>query len=78
MRKRSADRVSKDKEFDELLKRIDLYVAQKELEKVSLNEEKFMARREELNAQKEEEEKEMEQQLGTKSIYRDDFYNAKC
>jgi carboxyl-terminal processing protease len=76
LRKRSADRVSADEEFDELRKRIDLYVAQKELEKVSLNEAKFMARREELNSQKEEEEKEMEQQLGNEVIYRDSFYNT--
>ncbi|NND96703.1 MAG: carboxy terminal-processing peptidase [Pirellulaceae bacterium] len=76
IRERSASRVSKDEEFDELRERIDLYVAQKELEKVSVNEEKFMARREELNAQKEEEEKELEQQLGNEVVYRDTFYNT--
>ncbi len=76
LRKRSADRIAKDAEFDELQKRIELYVEQKELESVSVNEEKFMARREELNTQKEEEEKEMEQQLGSEVIYRDYFYNS--
>jgi carboxyl-terminal processing protease len=75
IRVRSIDRISKNKEFDELQKRIDLYVEQKELHTLSVNEEKFMARRKELNAQKEEEEKEMEQQLGTEVVYRDDFYN---
>ena len=75
VRKRSARRGSNDKEVDDLRKPIELDVAQQELDKVSLNDEKFMARREELNAQKEEEEKEMEQQLGNEVIYRDNFYN---
>ncbi len=75
LRQRSAARVAQDKEFDELLKRIDLYVSQKEQDSVSLNEGEFMARRKELNAQKEEEEKELEQQLGNAVIYRDYFYN---
>ncbi len=35
-----------------------------------------MARRGELNAQKEEEEKEMEAQLGNEVIFRDNFYNT--
>lgn len=76
LRKRSADRVSKNEEFDELQQRIDLYVSQKELKSVSLNEEKFMARRAELNAQKEEEEKEMEAQLGNEVVYNDNYYNT--
>ena len=76
LRKRSADRVAKDEDFDELRERIDLYVSQKELDQVSLNEEEFMARRELLNAQKEEEEKELEQQLGSEEVYRDNYYNS--
>ena len=76
MRKRSADRIAKDAEFDELLQRIEMYVDQKEQDLMSVNEEKFIARRKELNAQKEEEEKELEQQLGSEVIYRDNFYNS--
>ena len=34
-----------------------------------------MARRKELDAQKEDEEEELEQQIGNEVIYRDNFYN---
>lgn len=76
LRQRSAQRVSTNDEFAELLDRIEKYVAQKEQDYVSLNEEEFMKRRAELNAQKEEEEKELEQQLGNEVVYRDDYYNG--
>lgn len=75
LRQRSMTRVAADKEFGDLLRRIELYVAQKEQNTVSLDEEQFMARRKELDAQKEEEEETLETQLNSEEIYRDNFYN---
>ena len=77
LRQKSEQRVSKDKEFVDLIRRIDLYVAQKEQATVSLNEEKFMKRRAELDAQKEEEKKELELdgQDGKDVVFRDNYYN---
>jgi carboxyl-terminal processing protease len=75
IRQRSAERIEKDKEFTDLLRRVELYVSQKELNTVSLEESAFMARRKELDAQKEDEEEELEQQIGNEVIYRDNFYN---
>ncbi|TWU48338.1 carboxy terminal-processing peptidase [Rubripirellula reticaptiva] len=75
LRQRSMTRVAADKEFGDLLRRIELYVAQKEQNTVSLDEEQFMARRKELDSQKEEEEETLETQLSDEKIYRDNFYN---
>lgn len=75
LRKKSAARISKDEEFADLLRRIELYVSQKEQDSVSLEEGAFMARRKELDAQKEDEQEELEQQIGNEEIYRDNFYN---
>jgi len=75
VRQRSMARVSSDKEFADLLRRVELYVSQKELNTVSLEEGSFMARRKELDAQKEDEEEQLEQQLGNEVIYQDNFYN---
>ncbi|TWT76515.1 Tail-specific protease precursor [Planctomycetes bacterium CA13] len=75
LRKDSMERVAKEKEFGELLSRVELYVRQKENHSISLNEIEFIARRKELNAQKEEEEKELEAEAGTEEVFRDTFYN---
>ncbi|NND99189.1 MAG: carboxy terminal-processing peptidase, partial [Pirellulaceae bacterium] len=75
LRKNSEERVSKDKEFVDLIRRVELYVAQKEQASVSLNEEKFMNRRAELDAQKEDQKEVEDQALGQEEIYRDTFYN---
>jgi len=75
IRRRSMQRVSANKEFQDLLRRISSYVEQKEQNKVSLEEESFFARREELNAQKEEEDEQLDAQLSGEEIYRDNFYN---
>ncbi|MGB7326541.1 MAG: carboxy terminal-processing peptidase [Rubripirellula sp.] len=75
LRQRSMTRVAADEEFGDLLRRIELYVAQKEQNTVSLDEEQFMARRKELDSQKEEEEETLETQLNSEEIYRDNFYN---
>ncbi len=75
LRKNSSQRIAGDKEFSDLIRRIDLYVAQKELATVSLNEAKFMARRAELDAQKEDEKKGEDLQKTQDEIFRDTFYN---
>ncbi|WP_145178386.1 carboxy terminal-processing peptidase [Rubripirellula lacrimiformis] len=75
LRQRSMTRIAADKEFGDLLRRIELYVSQKEQNTVSLDEEQFMARRKELDSQKEEEEETLETQLSAEEIYRDNFYN---
>ncbi len=75
MRQRSQSRVEKDDEFNDLLRRVESYVSQKEQNTVSLEENAFMARRKELDAEKEEEEEHMDQQVGNEVIYRDNFYN---
>lgn len=75
LRQKSMQRVAQDTEFADLLRRVNLYVSQKELDSVSLREEEFMARRKQLEAQKEVEEDELERQMGSEVIYRDNFYN---
>ncbi len=75
LRKNSQDRVSKDDEFVDLLRRVELYVRQKEENAVSLSEEKFMQRRQELDAQKQEEDVAMDQEMNNEEIYRDNYYN---
>tara|TARA_R110002049_G_scaffold72490_1_gene186942 strand:- start:31141 stop:33300 length:2160 start_codon:yes stop_codon:yes gene_type:complete len=75
LRKSSAQRVENNKEFVDLLRRINLYVDQKEQDYVSLDEDDFMRRRAELDAQKEDEEKELETEISSDVIFRDTFYN---
>lgn len=55
LQKRSQTRLADSEEFQERIRKINKYVEQKELKSVSLNEEKFLARRRELNADKENE-----------------------
>jgi len=54
LRTRSSTRQEKSEEFAKLVKKIERYREQKERKKVSLNEEKFMARRAELDTDEEE------------------------
>lgn len=75
LRQRSMQRVSQDEEFMDWVRRIGLFVQQKENKQISLNEDRFMARRKELDARKEEEEKILEQQMGSEKVYTDYFYN---
>lgn len=75
LRQQSMLRVSNDEDFLDLTRRIGLFLEQKKNKRISLNEEKFMARREQLNARKEEEDKILEQQLGAEDVYNDYFYN---
>ena len=55
IRENSAKRIGDDEEFQREIEKIDAYVEQKSSKRVSLNEEKFMARRAKLNAEKEDE-----------------------
>lgn len=75
LRQRSMQRVGEDEEFVDLTRRIGLFVEQKKNKRISLNEESFMARREQLDARKEEEDKILEQQMGAEDVYNDYFYN---
>lgn len=75
IRKNSMERVKANDEFNDLLRRVGIYVKQKEQNTVSLNEEKFMARRKELDSEKEEEAEQMEAALSGEEVYHDYFYN---
>ncbi|MEM9940492.1 MAG: carboxy terminal-processing peptidase [Planctomycetota bacterium] len=68
--KLSQDRLAKSEKFKTEIGKIEKYVEQKNLKAVSLNEEKFMARRRELNAEKEDEKTFEDQMLPSKEIKR--------
>ncbi len=74
LRRNSEQRVKADEEFVDLIRRVQLFVKQKEENTVPLEETAFMERRRELDAQKEEE-KEAEEQETDKAVYHDTFYN---
>ncbi|MEM1227083.1 MAG: carboxy terminal-processing peptidase [Planctomycetota bacterium] len=75
LRVSSQQRVSTNEEFGELLRRVDLYVQQKDQESISIREADFMRRRAELDAQKEEEEEELELDKTDDVVFRDTYYN---
>ncbi|TWU05747.1 carboxy terminal-processing peptidase [Stieleria varia] len=75
LRSSSAKRVENNQEFVDLIRRVNLYVKQKEENSVPLKEDEFFARRKELDAQKEDEEKELEQEVNEKKVFADTFYN---
>ncbi|MCD0459237.1 carboxy terminal-processing peptidase [Roseiconus lacunae] len=74
LRQKSETRVQSNEEFLDRIRRIALFVKQKEESQVPLNEEKFLARRKQLDAQKEQEKEELNQQ-SDQEVFRDDFYN---
>jgi carboxyl-terminal processing protease len=74
LKKDSAERRAKDAEFQKLLKNIDRYVEQKAKKKITLNEEKYLTQRAELDAEKEEEKQFEEQNNGSKEIVKKDYY----
>jgi carboxyl-terminal processing protease len=76
LRSNSSSRVSESQGFDRLLQRIETFKQQKDEKSVSLNSEKFLKRREELDAQREEEEKLMDDQVPKKEVFKEDFYNT--
>ena len=70
---KSQQRLKESEEFQEEVRKINKYVEQKNLKAVSLNEIKFMARRKELNSEKEDE-KAIEDQLIPSNEIERDFY----
>ncbi len=76
LRTQSSERIRQSQGFDRLLQRIELYKQQKEEKTVSLNQEAFLKRREEYDAQREEEEKILENQLPKKEVFKQDYYNT--
>lgn len=75
LREQSMSRVRESDGFDRLLSRIQLFNDQKDEEFVSLNRDKFLKRRAELDAQREQEEQLLESQLPKKEVFRMDYYN---
>jgi carboxyl-terminal processing protease len=71
---KSTQRIGQSEEFAKLLKNIERYKAQKAKKRVPLNEQEFMAQREELDADKEEEKQLEEQALPSDEIVKRDFY----
>ncbi len=76
LRVKSSERVRQSEGFDRLLKRIEMYQAQKDEDYVSLNREKFMQRRAELDAQREQEEQILGSQIPKKEVFHKDYYNT--
>lgn len=74
LRAKSSQRVKESEGFNKLLKRIELYRAQKEDKYVSLNEKAFMERRKELDAEKEEEKAILDAQQPKKDVFKKDYY----
>ena len=75
LRVRSEQRVTKDDDFTDLLRRIGSYVAQKDEDSVPLEEASFIARRKELESQNKDEEEDLVAQMTDGVVYRDGFYN---
>lgn len=75
LRELSAQRVAQSPEFAKRLRHIQIYREQKAKKEVPLNEKKFLARREEFDAEKDEEETLEEQAHGTTEVFKRDFYN---
>ncbi len=67
-------RIAKNSEFEKLLSKIDAYVKQKDDKTISLKESDFMARRKELNSEKEVDEQ-VEAKAERNKIYNPSFYN---
>lgn len=76
LRTNSSERVRASESFDRLLQRIELFKTQKDEKSVSLNQQTFLERREELDAQREEQEKILEDQMPKKEVFKLDYYNT--
>jgi carboxyl-terminal processing protease len=74
VRRRSMERRSNSADFQKVDRDITRYLAQKNRKTVSLNEAKFMADREELDARKEEEKKLDELNNTTTEVVKKDYY----
>ena len=69
----SNQRISQDSEFNDLKEKIQLYVDQKDAKKVSLNRDKFLARRAKFNSEKQDE-KTIEEQVNPSREIKKDFF----
>jgi carboxyl-terminal processing protease len=74
LRDRSQQRIGQSEEFAKLLKNIERYKEQKAKKRVTLNKQEFMAQREEIDADQEEEKQFEEQALPTDEVVKRDFY----
>lgn len=70
----SAERVQKSDDFQKVVKGIEHYEKQKDRKQVSLNKEKFIADRADMNAEKEEEDKLNELNETKRPVVKKDFY----
>ena len=74
IRQNAEKRIGQSEDFQKRLERIEAYVEQKDRKSVTLNKEKYLARREKLSAEKEDE-KTLENQVnGSNSEYKRDFF----
>jgi len=78
MRENSIERVNKDSEFAELMRRRELYIKVKEEKSISLKEDEFMARRKEMDAQKDAQKEEEEVIKNADVVFRDYYYNREA
>jgi carboxyl-terminal processing protease len=74
LRSRSTARVEKSADFDKVKKQIARYLERKD-EPLTLNKEKFIAERDELNTEKEQEEMFDDLAAGDKPVFPQNFYN---
>jgi carboxyl-terminal processing protease len=74
LRTKSSSRVRSSEGFDKLLRRVELYRGQKNEKSVSLNEQEFLARRKELDAEREEEKAILDAQKPKKDVFKRDYY----
>ena len=75
MLQQAADaRISQNPEFEKLISKIDAYVKGKDDKTIPLKESDFLARRKEMNSEKEEDETN-EAKAEQKKVYNNTFYN---
>jgi carboxyl-terminal processing protease len=74
LKEKSTQRIEQSADFAKLLKNIKRYEEQKAKKEVPLNEQKFLARREEFDADKEEENTFEENAHGATEVFKRDFY----
>jgi carboxyl-terminal processing protease len=74
LKEKSTQRIQQSADFAKLLKNIQRYEEQKAKKEVPLNEQKFLARREEFDADKEEENTFEENAHGATEVFKRDFY----
>ena len=74
----SKERTGKSGDFAKLNKNIERYIEQKTKKEIPLSEAKFMARRAELDSEKEEEKTFEHQEKGNDEVFKRDFYSSEA